>query len=80
MTCRELVELVTEYFEGTLPDDERAEFDAHLALCPGCLYYVEQLRTTMRVVHDAEQLEARPEVGALLSAFRDWKRAHPATG
>ena len=35
MTCAELVELVTAYLDGTLSDAERAEFDEHLALCPG---------------------------------------------
>jgi anti-sigma factor RsiW len=80
MTCRELVELVTEYFEGTLAPADRAEFEAHLATCPGCETYVEQMRTTIRLAHDAEQLEQRPEVAALLRAFRDWKRTRPAAG
>ena len=34
MSCKELVELVTDYFEGALPADDPAHFDAHLALCP----------------------------------------------
>ena len=75
MTCQQLVELVTDYLDGALPSADRAAFDAHLALCPGCVTYVEQLRTTVRVAHDTRELERRPEVAALLHAFRDWKAA-----
>lgn len=73
MTCRELVELVTDYFEDRLAPDARAAFDDHLELCPGCVSYVEQLRTTIRLVHDAAELERRPEVAGLLAAFRNWE-------
>jgi hypothetical protein len=40
LTCQELVELVTEYFEGTLPPVARARFDAHLAACDYCGAYL----------------------------------------
>ena len=74
MTCQELVELVTDYFDGVLAPVDRDRFEAHLATCPGCDAHIEQLRTTLRVVRASGELEQRPEVGALLSAFRDWKR------
>jgi hypothetical protein len=73
LTCHELVELVTDYFDGALADDVRAAFDAHVASCPGCEAYVEQMRATIRVAHDTRALEQRPEVTALLEAFRDWR-------
>jgi anti-sigma factor RsiW len=76
MTCQELVELVTDYFDGALPDDVHTAFDAHVAVCPGCDAYLEQMRTTIRILHDAHALERRPEVTALLAQFRDW-RARP---
>jgi anti-sigma factor RsiW len=77
MTCQELVELVTDYFDGALDDTRRAQFDAHLAVCPGCETYLEQMRTTMRMVHDVKALERRPEVARLLDAFRDWSASQP---
>jgi len=70
ITCRELVELVRDYFEGRLPDPVRIRFDDHLALCPGCVTYLQQMRTTMTLVSRVEVLERRPEVAALLDAFR----------
>jgi hypothetical protein len=73
MTCKELVELVTDYFDGVLPEDIRAAFDEHVALCPGCDFYLEQMRTTIRLAHDTRELEQQPEVTALLAEFRTWK-------
>jgi hypothetical protein len=74
LTCQELVELVTDYFEDALSPAERDRFDAHVKVCPGCEYYLEQMRITMRLVHDSNELDARPEVARLLDMFRDYKR------
>jgi anti-sigma factor RsiW len=75
LTCRELVDLVTDYFEGALPVAERARFDAHLADCEGCRLHLDQLRTTIRLVQSSDELAGRLEVGELLQAFRDFRRA-----
>jgi len=74
LTCRELVELVTEYLDGALPDAERARFEAHVAACEGCDRYVEQIRTTVALTRETRALEERPEISALLGAFRDYRR------
>lgn len=76
MPCRELVELVTDYLDGALPDAERARFEAHVAACEGCDRYVEQIRTTVALTRETRALEERPEISALLIAFRDYRR-HP---
>jgi anti-sigma factor RsiW len=73
LTCQQLVELVTDYFDGALSPAERDRFDAHLTVCPGCEYYLEQMRVTMRVVRTSE-LEQRPEVAELLDMFREYRR------
>jgi predicted anti-sigma-YlaC factor YlaD len=74
MSCQQLVELVTDYFEDALTPEERVRFDAHLQVCPGCMTYLEQMRTTTRLVRNADELEDRPEVAQLLELFRDYKR------
>ena len=74
LPCQELVELVTDYLEDALPPAERARFDAHLAECPGCGTYVEQMRTTIALRRRERRPRERPEVSGLLEAFRDWKR------
>lgn len=74
ITCKELVELVTDYLEGTLPPEDVVRFEEHLQICPYCVTYLEQIRETVRLsgALREEQLEpsARDE---LLAAFRDWK-------
>lgn len=45
LACRELVEIVTDYLEGALPAAETARLERHVATCPGCAEYLEQMRT-----------------------------------
>ncbi len=75
MPCRELVELVTDYFENKLSPRERARFEAHLAECAYCGTYLEQMRQTIRSLGRLPEESLAPEArGALLAAFRDWSR------
>jgi anti-sigma factor RsiW len=74
LTCRELVELVTDYLEDALPEPERERFEAHLAECEGCRRYMEQMRATIELARHGAALQERPEMAALLEAFRGYKR------
>ena len=49
MTCRELAAFLMDYLNEDLPDDVRAAFDRHLALCPNCVAYVKTYRTTIEL-------------------------------
>ncbi len=74
LTCQEMVELVTEYLEGTLPDSERSRFEAHLRGCDGCTAYLEQMRMTIQMVGRLSQDSIpRDAQEVLLRAFRRWK-------
>jgi anti-sigma factor RsiW len=42
--CIEMVEVITEWMEGALSDASRAEVEEHLAICPDCVAYLDQLR------------------------------------
>ncbi|HEX6458615.1 MAG TPA: zf-HC2 domain-containing protein [Thermoleophilaceae bacterium] len=75
MSCREFVELVTDYLENALPADERQRFEEHLALCPGCVTYVDQIRQTVAATGTLREESIPPAArDELLAAFRDWKR------
>jgi hypothetical protein len=75
LTCRELVELVTDYFEDALTPAERARFEDHVSGCGGCAAYLEQMRQTIALVGRLTEEDVPPEAeGELLLAFRDWKR------
>jgi anti-sigma factor RsiW len=76
LSCQELVELVTDYLEGALDDRDLRAFERHLADCDACPEYVEQLRTTIRLVGTLTPDDlTRDAETALLQAFRDWKRS-----
>ncbi len=76
MSCRELVTLVTEYLEGTLPGRDRRRFERHIRGCDGCTAYLEQMRRTIRLTGTLEEGDLSPRARAeLLGAFRDWKQS-----
>jgi anti-sigma factor RsiW len=75
LTCRELVELVTEYVEGTMDPAGVSRFEEHLAGCDACTIYVEQMRETIRALGHLPPESLSPEAERrMLVAFRDW---HP---
>ena len=47
VTCREFVEVLTDYLEGALDASERADIERHIVICRGCSNYVEQMRSTI---------------------------------
>jgi anti-sigma factor RsiW len=75
MPCQDLVEVITDYLEGTLSPQERLRFEEHLAVCAGCRNYLEQMRATIRLT-GALNADSIPDGirEQLLTAFRDWKR------
>jgi anti-sigma factor RsiW len=73
-TCEQVVELVTEYFEGALATEERLAFERHVAICPPCRGYLSQLRRVSTVAGTLSEDDVPPHVrDSLLAAFRDWK-------
>jgi len=76
MTCAELVELVAGSVEGALPAADRARFDAHLAGCPPCGRYLNELRVTITPSGRLRPEAVPDDVAAtLLDVFRRWRRS-----
>lgn len=75
LSCRELVELVTEYLEQALPPDDRTRFELHLGYCDSCRSYLRQMRQVLETAGELTEESIEPEARrSLLEAFRDWKR------
>jgi len=73
-TCRQIVELVTEYLEGRLPVDQRTLFEQHLVYCDWCRVYLEQFRQTIRMAGKVEEESLSSETKEeLVRLFRNWK-------
>ena len=74
LTCRELVELVTEYLDGAMSPNDIARFEAHLAVCPGCAEYLAQMRLTVASLGHLPEESITPEArDRLLATFREWR-------
>jgi anti-sigma factor RsiW len=72
ITCQELVEVITDYFEGNLAPDRVAVFEAHLELCDGCKAYLDQMRMTVATVGRIEEADVPAEMrDTLIAAFRE---------
>ncbi len=75
LTCKELVELVTDYLEGTLAEDLRLRMEDHLSQCDGCTNYLEQMRQTIRLTERVrEESLTSQQRDDLLRLFRDWQK------
>ena len=74
LSCQELVELITEYLEDAMAQEERAAFEEHLAICPPCRGYLLEIRRTVeaagRLRSDDIPAGAREQ---MLAVFRDWR-------
>jgi predicted anti-sigma-YlaC factor YlaD len=76
LACKEVVELVTDYLEGVLLPEKRAPLEEHLAGCPGCRNYIEQVRLTIGMLRNLAQEPIFPETKEdLLQVFRQWKKS-----
>lgn len=78
LTCRELVELVTDYFEQALPAPGRARFEAHVAQCDACRDYLDQMRRTIALLGQADLGDLAPdERERMLAMFGEHRVAKP---
>ncbi len=77
LTCQELVELVTDYLEGTLPPVEKSRFEGHIQQCEGCRGYLAQMHTTIRLTGRLSENNIKPVArDEMLKVFRDWKQGN----
>jgi anti-sigma factor RsiW len=71
VACRQVVELVTDYLEGDLPEPLRAAVERHLSECPHCVDYVEQMRATAAALRQVRIESISPAArDELVAAFR----------
>ena len=79
LTCKEFVEVLTEYLEGALEPEERADIERHIVICRGCSNYVEQMRSTIDLLgRIAARAPADEPAPAALAIFREWQAGRSA--
>jgi hypothetical protein len=73
LTCREFVEVITDFHELALPAGDRIRVEQHLVVCSACTRYEQQLRATIRVSSTIELDDLGAESRrALLASLDKW--------
>ncbi|HLC25147.1 MAG TPA: zf-HC2 domain-containing protein [bacterium] len=73
ISCEELNQLLIDYVDGTLPDEDRARLDGHLKDCPNCLAMMRTYRKTIGLTREVHQNNMPTEVRERLKRFLDEK-------
>jgi hypothetical protein len=75
LSCREVVELVTEYSSNAMTAEDRVRFEQHLLTCPPCTTYIGQMKATVEIAGglrgDETNRDAEPNIMAI---FQRWKQ------
>ncbi len=45
-SCKDIVELLSDYLDGDLPPDRQREFETHMRGCPPCVEFLDSMRET----------------------------------
>jgi predicted anti-sigma-YlaC factor YlaD len=73
VTCQQFVELITDYFEGTLTSRTLSQVEEHLVLCDWCVSYMHQMQATIVALgslREHQEVEPPESVISVLRAKR----------
>ena len=74
LACRQAIELMTDYLDGALSSRDRARLEEHLAECPYCGEYLDQIQATVAAAGHVEPDDLAPEaLDELVSLYREWR-------
>jgi anti-sigma factor RsiW len=69
LTCRKVTELLIDFVEGTLTDDQQSLLQRHLCGCVPCAIYMHTYHDTIRLTHALPDEPLPPEFAARLKAM-----------
>jgi len=69
LVCQQMVELITDYLEETMPRSQRRRFEAHIAGCEHCTEYLEQMRRTILLAGRLRAEDLSPEMSEEFAAI-----------
>lgn len=68
--CQEVDDHLSEYLDGELEPRAVAQVEVHLATCPGCARFAEELAATVAALHRMRRLEQDGGAPSGLTAHR----------
>jgi anti-sigma factor (TIGR02949 family) len=69
MTCRDAIDVLADYLDGTMPAELAAELERHLADCAACRAYLATYRKARELGAAAGRVEVPPEMRERLRRF-----------
>jgi len=69
LRCRDVVDLILAYLEGTLDPGERQAFEAHIADCTNCWRFLKTYRDTVELGQQLRDEAIPPDVRERLETF-----------
>jgi len=74
LVCQQVVELITDYLEGSLSRSDRRRLEGHLRACPNCTAYLDQMRATIAATGSLRPDDLSDEALAeFTDLFRRWR-------
>ena len=67
--CREILDLLADYLDGSLPPETARSLEAHLEGCAPCIAFVNTYRGTVDAVRRLSESELPPELRDRLISF-----------
>jgi len=69
--CPKLVALLSDYLDGRLPADVKADLEQHLSGCSECTAFVGTFRSTVSLLQSLSDNDLPEELRVRLRAFLD---------
>ena len=69
VTCRQFVELITDYLEGGLAPRTLSQVEEHLVMCDWCVTYFGQMEATIDALRELRELAAPQPARPVLEAL-----------
>jgi anti-sigma factor RsiW len=77
LECRQIAELLGDYFDGSLPRETRELIDFHIDGCPPCVAFLNTYKGTMDATRRLPEAPIPPELKSRLLAVLKNTRFQP---
>jgi anti-sigma factor (TIGR02949 family) len=68
-TCKESIDLLLDYLDGTMSDEQARHLEEHLTACPPCIDFLRTYRATPGLCRRALQKQMPEELSQRLKEF-----------
>ena len=68
-TCKESIDLLLDYLDGDMPEEQARHLEEHLAACPPCIDFLRTYRATPGICRRALQKQMPQELSERLKDF-----------